>query len=144
MRSISELSGRWMVIVRAGAFRRRGAGARQGEAMRQHLFLQAGILGAQPRDLIFEHCAIVRRRLAGPADGALGAHRHLTGLHIEPQESLRDFAETVAPVLAVGHFPFGKSRRGQRDTEDGRGQALVDPALVDPLDHALLQCRVGS
>src|SRR3984885_11948004 len=58
-----------VVIMAAGAFRRRAG--RQRQAVRQQGLLEGRIFAAQPRDLALERGAILRRRLTRPAHGAL-------------------------------------------------------------------------
>src|SRR5580693_3148357 len=113
-----------VVVVAGRGFRRRAG--RQRQAVRQHGLLERGVLAAQPRDLALECGAILRRRLTGPADGALAAQRHFAGLRIEPDKTVGHFVERIAPAIGIGRRVVGKNRRAQADGGDDEGNSLAE------------------
>src|SRR6516165_9288763 len=104
--------------------RRRGLrrrDARQRQIVCQKLLLQRRVFRAQPRNFALEDSAIVWRGLAGPTDGALAAHRDGAGLRIEPHNAVRDLAEAITAVLAVGHVVLRQGGHGQTEQRDDDG-----------------------
>ncbi len=97
-----------------------------GKPRAEDILLQRGIFAAQPRDLIFEHGAIL--------GAAWQAQPTVCWLHSETSpvcvssrtKPSADFVEGIAPAGVVRRRVVGKGRHGQSQGGDDDGKALAD------------------
>src|SRR4029077_15853777 len=100
---------------------------------------------AQTPDLFLEHRAVLWHCLTGPTDGPLAAGRHLAGLHVEPNEAVRDLAERVTALFAFRCAlvsPNGQHRHHQAEAGNESGKDLVDHGRL--LAGHIRSCSVRS
>ena len=95
--------------------------ARKRQIVREQFLLERHVLVLQPRDLGLERRALVRHRLAGPADRPPGAERHLPGAAVEPQVAVVGAVEGVAVVVALSRWAL--RARGRCRAAQGRPPA---------------------
>src|SRR5712692_8936735 len=113
-------------LLRLGGRRVRLCRARQGQIVRDEFLLERDVLALQPRDLGLERGALVRGRLASPADRPAGTDRYLAGAPVEPQIAVVGAAEAVACVVAIRRRILRPSRRPDQCKSNADQQDRAD------------------
>src|SRR5215510_1956392 len=98
------------LVVRLASGRLRLDRSRQRQIACHELLLERDVLALQTCNLSFERRALVRHRLAGPADLAAGAHRHLAGAAIKAQVAVIGSVEGIAGIVALSRRTLRESR----------------------------------
>ena len=146
-RACAKVVAQFSLVLAFVGRRRRQVGRRPRRrrfAQRRDLGLQAGDLRLQARDLILQRGAVLRYRLAGPADLARTTERNLSGLIVEAQETAIDAVEGETAgrgsIARARRFRGGPARAAARPPARPGGSA---PARAMPRRPARRQWQMS-